>query len=251
MTKQVVPINMTSLLPAPFDWVDIPAGDVTLDDFGGYLTESTTFTVPSFAISKYPITNGQFEAFINADDGYSEMDWWEFSASAFEWRFENDTPKSVEFGSDHPRTHITWYEAVAFCRWMSAKTAMNIQLPSEQQWQRAAQGDDHRAYPWGDEWRDDACHHNLKHQNIGTMPITQYMGVGDSPFGVVDMIGNVWEWCATNWATGNTDIGKDAVRVLRGGSWFDDIFPAFHVRRRTSWNPEITSDLRGFRIVRV
>lgn len=251
MPKQIITQTVTQMLPAPFDWVDIPAGDVTLDDFGGYLLQSTTYTVAPFAIAKYPITNAQFAVFADADDGYNDMAWWEFSDSAYEWRFENDQPKPVEFDGDHPRTHVTWYEAVAFCRWISAKTGATIRLPTEQEWQRAAQGHDGRMYPWGNEWDEDACHNNMSHQSISTVPVTQYAGKGDSPFGVVDMVGNVWEWCLTNWSNGRDAITSDDVRVLRGGSWFEDVMKMYRVNRRTSWNPEITSDLRGFRVVRV
>lgn len=251
MAKQIVSANITDILPMPFEWVEIPAGDVTLVDLGGYLSQPTTFSVAPFAMSKYPITNAQFAVFASAEDGYCDMAWWDFSDSAREWRYEHDIPKPIEFGGDHPRTHVTWYEAVAFCHWLSAKTKTTIRLPSEQEWQRAAQGDDNRAYPWGNNWDDDACHHNLKHQNIGTEPVSQYDGTGDSPFGVVDMVGNVWEWCLTNWATGDIEISSDAVRVLRGGSWFDDVYSAYKVTKRASWNAEIRSDLRGFRVVQL
>jgi formylglycine-generating enzyme required for sulfatase activity len=64
------------------------------------------------------------------------------------------------------------------------------------------------------------------------------------------MTGNVWEWCVTSWETGKNDLTADHIRVLRGGSWFDDVIRYFRVTNRASWNPDITSDLRGFRIAR-
>jgi formylglycine-generating enzyme required for sulfatase activity len=56
---------------------------------------------------------------------------------------------------------VSWYEAVAFCRWMTAQTGENIMLPTDAMWQRAASGDEGRVYPWGDVWRDDGCNHNI------------------------------------------------------------------------------------------
>jgi formylglycine-generating enzyme required for sulfatase activity len=114
---------------------------------------------------------------------------------------------------------VSWYEAVAFCAWLSAKTGEAIRLPTEQEWQRAAQGDTKWAYPYGDTFDKAKCNFNTK----GTTPVTQYegKGKGDSPFGVVDMSGNVYEWCATDYETGAQDVNVNANRrVLRGGSWW-------------------------------
>lgn len=240
-----------AILPAPFAWVEIPAGEVTLDRLGGYLTRPVTVGVPAFAVSKYPLTRAQYQAFVDAPDGFRDPAWWNYSATAREWRGENPQPRHVNYGeADHPRTHVTWYEAVAFCGWLSARTGQIIRLPSEAEWQRAAQGDDGRLYPWGNEWDADRCHNNTHHTNIGATSVLTYAGKGDSPFGVVDMSGNVWEWCSTSWDSGADDLDKDDVRVLRGGSWFDDVIRFFRVTERSSWQPDDPSDLRGFRIAR-
>ncbi|MCC6615550.1 MAG: SUMF1/EgtB/PvdO family nonheme iron enzyme [Anaerolineae bacterium] len=247
-TYRTLTREFAALLPPPFDLVDIPGGDVTLTQRGGYLHEPQTVHVDAFAIGKYPITNQQYQIFAEAADGYDDPAWWEFSDAAREWWYENPRPLKPYGGNDHPRTHITWYEAVAYCQWLAAKTGLAVHLPSEAQWQRAAQGDDGRPYPWGYEWDIALCTNNVAHERIGTLSVRTHEGEGDSPYGVVDMIGNTWDWCSTGWESGTDDLTLDEVRVLRGGSWFEDVQKVFRTDSRSSWNPELTSDLRGFRI---
>jgi formylglycine-generating enzyme required for sulfatase activity len=232
-------------------WVKIPTGEVTLTHAGGYVFHPVQQKVEAFEIAKYPVTVAEFQAFIDASDCFADSQWWDYSDAARLWRLENDQPLPLDFSEDdHPRTHITWYEAVAYCQWMTHKTDELIRLPTEAEWQLAAQGQDGRVYPWGNEWSVDYCHNNLEQQSIGTKSVTAYEGKGNSPYGVVDMIGNVWEWCGTNWNSGKYDVVTDDVRVLRGGSWFDNVMNHFRVTFRSSWNPSIASDLRGFRVVR-
>lgn len=248
--------DVAAVLPTPFEWVFVPGGQVTLDHRGGYLAQNTTFDVAPFVIGKYPVTAAQYQAFVDAPDGYRDPIWWVYSSAAYEWRAENENPVRPPYGGgDHPRTHITWYEAVAFCRWLTEAVRirsgafLSISLPTEQQWQRAAQGDDGRIFAWGNAWDASRCKNNLEKNSIGPAPVTEYAGKGDSPFGAVDMTGNVWEWCLTSWGTGANDPRGDDVRVLRGGSWFDDVMSFFGVMTRSSWSPDIRSDMRGFRLV--
>jgi formylglycine-generating enzyme required for sulfatase activity len=244
-------MRATSILPPPFAWVDIPAGQVTLSQAGGYLLNPATVSVAAFSIARYPITVAQYQVFIDAQDGYTNTNWWEYSKAAWLWRGENPQPRPIDYwAADRPRTHVTWYEAAAFCQWLSAQTGEHIHLPTEAEWQRAAQGDDGRVYPWGNTWDEARCKNGFGGQSIGPASVQDYEGQGDSPFGVVDMAGNVWEWCSTSWETGSNDLTDDDVRVLRGGSWFDSVISFFRTTVRQSWNPDITSDLRGFRIAR-
>lgn len=119
---------------------------------------------------------------------------------------------------------VSWHEAVAYCRWLSDRSGQKILLPTEQQWQYAAQGNEGFAYPWGNEWDGSRCRNSVGGEwgSAGnTSPVTAYEGKGDSPFGVVDMAGNVWEWCLTDYEKGTNDPNSEATyRVLRGGSWF-------------------------------
>lgn len=244
-------------LPPPFAWIPIPAGKVTLITEKGwaknYIPEgkTQTFDVPAFEIGKYPVTNAQFAEFIKAG-GYTQDRWWTPEgiktrngnswAEPRYWRDPKWNP------ADHPVVGVSWYEAIAFCRWLSEVTGETITLPTEQQWQRAAQGDTNRVYPWGDTFDASRC--NTKEANIGkTTPVTAYEGKGDSPFGVVDLSGNVWEWCLTVYETGSNDLSVpgEARRVLRGGSWFNDDFNA-RAASRFNRLPVNGDGSRGFRL---
>jgi formylglycine-generating enzyme required for sulfatase activity len=126
-----------------------------------------------------------------------------------------------------------------------------VTLPTEQQWQRAAQGDDGRTYPWGNNWDCQRCNNSVKPCNSDrTTPVTYYEGrdKGDSPFGVVDMAGNVWEWCLNDYNTGSVDININSLRVLRGGSWGDGDTGNFHLASRFRFDPGYWGDFRGFRL---
>jgi formylglycine-generating enzyme required for sulfatase activity len=250
MINQPQAVSANTILPPPFDWCDIPAGEVTLDHLGGYLVEATTFPIVAFTLAQYPITNAQYQVFVDAADGYADSSWWAYSNAAQAWRAENPAPRQSFGEADHPRTHVSWYEAVAFCQWLSEKTGDTIRLPEETEWQRAAQGNDKRTYPWGEEWEAQRCKNNTESQGIGTSSVREYAGSGDSPFGVTDMVGNVWEWSSTRWTTGSNSLNTDQVRVTRGGSWFDNSARYYRVNFRNSWNPDIASDCIGFRIVR-
>ena len=199
------------ILPPPFDWCSIPQGQVTLMPHGLdnelYLKQPMMVDVPAFYMAKYPITNKQYAEYIHHGGG----------AIPFYW----DSP--YWNGDDCPVVAMTWYEAVKFCRWLSDKTGAIIMLPTDAMWQRATQGDDNRTYPWGDVWDASLCNHNVDKAGIGkTTPVYQYEGKSDSPYGCVDMAGNIWEWCVTKYHTGEnrlTGVHTDD-RILRGGSWY-------------------------------
>jgi len=200
--------------PQPFAWVKIPAGKVMLitEDVwaDNYVPkgEPTPFDVPAFDIAKYPVTVAQYELFIQ-DNGYQNDQWWGGLAERFD--AAQDLPDFSR--PDHPRVNVNWFESIAFCRWLSDRTGLNIALPTEQMWQHAAQGDDNRVYPWGT-WEDGRCNVEKKHN--GTTAVTQYedRDKGDSPYGVSDMVGNVWEWCLTAYETGDTATAGDPRRVF-------------------------------------
>ncbi len=258
------------LLPTPFEWITIPAGQVTLVSekvwAKNYVPEgkSQTFSVAQFAIARYPLTNAQYRPFIEAG-GYDNQQWWtaagwEARGKGWEWdgewketgnpwtqpRFWMDATSN---GDEQPVVGVSWYEAVAYCNWLSAATGESIRLPSEQEWQRAAQGDDGRDYPWGKKWDASRCNNNVDGKGIGrTTPVRQYQGKGDSPFGVVDMAGNVWEWCATAYESGSNDVNGTDVRVLRGGSWFITNTERFRCVVRDWVNPHGRVNGWGFRL---
>ncbi len=215
-------LRVEVILPPPFEWCEIPAGKVTLEE-GIYLEEDTTFDLPGFAIGKYLITNAQYAKFIEAG-GYSEQRWWTKSG----WRRKEQEGWEEPLywqdeqwnGLDFPVVGVSWYEAVAYCQWLNEATGaqpLRIMLPTEAQWQRAAQGEDGRAYPWGDEFDTNRC--NTRASEIRhTTPVMQYPQ-GTSPYGVFDMGGNAYEWSLTAWETGEIDLEGRKTRCLRGGAW--------------------------------
>lgn len=243
-------LRVEDILPPPFEWCEIPGGTVVVVE-GGYLRSDTAFEIPSFSISKYPVTNAQYAKFIEAG-GYQEKRWWTESgwqARELEWNEKTRSWQSSEASWAEPRywnnqrwndaeapvVGISWYEALAFCHWLTEtsdaalRLSCEIALPTEQQWQRAAQGDDMRMFPWGNEFDQNKC--NTSESQINhTTPVTQY-SLGASPYGVLDMSGNVWEWCLNNYAKGDTKVEGTDFRTVRGGSWYKPKYAAEAVHR--------------------
>ncbi|GAB1420851.1 hypothetical protein MASR2M15_09760 [Anaerolineales bacterium] len=214
-----------SLMPAPFDWIEIPAGRGTMKTYD----KNVILTIPTepYWIAKYPVTNAQFAKFIEAG-GYKNKKWW--TEQGWQQREKDEWTKPRYWGdstwnsAQQPVVGVSWYECVAFCLWLSDLTGEKIMLPTEAHWQYAAQGDDGRDYPWGNNWDASRCNNNVDKKGLGkTTSVTHYEGKskGDSPFGVVDMVGNVWEWCLTDYTNQTNDLNSETQRrVLRGGSWF-------------------------------
>jgi formylglycine-generating enzyme required for sulfatase activity len=237
------------LLPAPFAWVDIPAGRVTLEK-GGYLDKPTTFEVPRFTIGKYPVTNEQYALFVEAG-GYGERKSW--TDAGWETRTGESLVEprawrnSALNGVVKPVVGVSWYESVAYSRWLSDMTGERITLPTEQQWQRAAQGDDGRRFPWGSDWNCKRCNNFVSPcASSATTQVWDYEGEGDSPFGVVDMAGNVCEWCLTAYENGSVDVHRTDDRVLRGGSWRGITSDGFGCRYRYKLPPLFGDSDGGF-----
>lgn len=233
------PPSSTDLMPPPFDWIEIP-GNV-------------------HNIAKYPVTNAQFAKFIEAG-GYDEPRWWT-DAGWMELE-DNDWTEPLYWndsrwnGAEQPVVGVSWYEAVAFCLWLSEATGEQIMLPTEDQWQRAAQGHDGRAYPWGHKWNSNRCNNSVDVISDKTTPVTQYEASGNrtkgnSASGMVDMAGNVWEWCLTGYDDRENDIIRTCDRVRRGGSWFDKDPNLFRCDSRFGDKPDLRTDGWGFRLARL
>jgi formylglycine-generating enzyme required for sulfatase activity len=243
--------GVPGVLPSPFDWIEIPAGRVIIEGSpGSYIAKgkTRTYEVKHFMIAKYPVTNAQFQIFVEAGNGYREAGWWDYSDEAAQWRSNHEQRREPEWGDlpNHPCVNVTWFEAVAFCRWLSEVVGNEVRLPTEPEWQRAAQGDDGRIYPWGKQEPDE----NLANfgKKVGrTTPVGSYPE-GYSPYGVLDMAGNVWEWCSTDFEKGRDEVGEAAsYRVLRGGAWS---VSAFGIRaiRRFRGDPFSEGNHLGFRL---
>ena len=188
------------------EFVRIPAGEFLYGD------DKDPKHLPEFWISKTPVTQIVYKRFIDANPGYDvpfrDDDW----AKPYNWDKKKRTYPADK--ADHPVVLVSWYDALAFCQWAG------LQLPTEEQWEKAARGNNGQKYPWGEnEPTDKLC--NFNKDVGGTTPVGQYSPQGDSPYGCVDMSGNVWEWCLNKYnKPQDTQIDKSGDwRVLRGGSW--------------------------------
>jgi len=198
-----------------------------------------TVYLPDYYIAKTPVTNAQYNRFVGATGHQVPTHW------------ENGKPPQGK--EDHPVVNITWDEAVAYCQWLTKTTGRHSRLPSEGEWEKAARGTDGRIYPWGDEPPDEnRC--NFGWFGPGTTPVGQYSPQGDSPYGCVDMAGNVWEWTLSldkdypydpEDGQGNLETGR--TRVLRGGAFYGKGWVAPCAFRHTG-NPGFGGDHVGFRV---
>ena len=223
-----IPHLVRGAAPLKIDWCWIPGGPFTM---GGELYSDEKpihqVDVAGFWLARYPVTNAQYKLFVEAR-GYDQQKWW--TAEGWQarqkekWgepRYWRDTKWN---SAQQPVVGVSWYEAMAFCAWAAEATGEKTRLPAEAEWEKAARGTDGRTFPWGEAEPDDKlCNFNNK---VGqTTPVGQYSPQGDSPYGVADMAGNVWEWTASWFQAypGNTvpndDFGEK-YRVRRGGSWY-------------------------------
>ena len=202
--------------------------------------------VSEFYIGKYPVTNMQYNTFVKATQYKPPADWrgGEFSAGK----------------ADHPVVHVMWDDAVAFCDWLSQESGRHFRLPTEAEWEKAARGADGRRYSWGDIWSNAKL--NSHAQGPGeTTAVDQYSPASDSPYGVADMCGNVWEWCA-DWfeeaeyqrraaASVKDPQGpkQGSYRVQRGGSCWADPQWSARCAFRDHYSPFNSKDYNGFRVV--
>ena len=207
----------------------------------------------------YPITNAQFVRF-GEDGGYSTS--WQgcWTEAGLKWKADRTGPNKLGGVFDlpnHPVVGVSWYEAVAFCNWLSEKLGIIVTLPTEAQWERAARGIDGRRYPWGKKYfwdrktTPDQANYSMSKVNqtsaVGMFP------KGISPCGAYDMSGNVWEWCLTRWRDNsagpeNNDLEGTELRVLRGGA-FDYSASFMRCEVRLGYDPSDYDKDFGFRVV--
>jgi formylglycine-generating enzyme required for sulfatase activity len=187
-------------------WCDVPSGLVELDGHA--------FPVEPFQIAKYPVTWAQYSVFLEAADGFSDPRWHEGLAE----HEEHPCGTRSEL-PNRPAANLSWYDAVAFCRWLSARLGFEIRLPTEWEWQQAATGGEPaNRYPWGPEW-DSQRANTLDNGLQRTTAVGMYPH-GASPVGALDLSGNVYEWCL-NQHERPEQIGLEGSdkKAVRGGSW--------------------------------
>jgi len=192
-------------------------------------------------IGKYPVTNAQYAVFVEVT-GRRPPDHWK----------DGHPPEGRE---NHPVVNVSWWDAMAYCRWLAELTGKPYRLPTEAQWEKAARGTDGQMYPWGNRWDSRRC--NTREAHVGsTTPVGAYSPAGDSPYGCADMVGNVLEWVAdwyqedyyTRSTASENPYGPSsgAVKVLRGGSWTADRWGARCVSRYQGNRKAISAEA-GFR----
>ncbi|HNZ13337.1 MAG TPA: bifunctional serine/threonine-protein kinase/formylglycine-generating enzyme family protein [Anaerolineaceae bacterium] len=198
-------------------FVRIPAGKFLM---GSNLQNRVT--LPEYWMGLAPVTNAQYWAFI-LEEGRKAPGHW-----------QNNRPPQDKM--NHPVVNVDSFDAYYYCKWLHYLTGLDVALPKEEEWEKAARGTDGRIYPWGDQ-APDAKHCNFNQNVKDTTPVGRYSPVGDSPYGCVDMAGNVWEWCADSVYHG---------QVMRGGSWRDDLWQVRATYSR-SYNGSHYADDLGFR----
>ncbi len=222
----------------------------------------------NFWISRFPVTVAQYAPFVEAG-GYGQERFWPEAQAESRWQEgqlrdylgERERPWGWEqTPSNQPVTGVTWYEALAFCRWLSEQfqesgrlqADWKIRLPSEAEWEKAARGGleiparpvvgksflkqpvklkknpaTQRRFPWGSQ--ADSNHANSEEAGIRSPSAVGAFPKGESPYGCLEMSGNVWEWTSSrykkyryNAQDGREDLEGGGSRVLRGGSYWND-----------------------------
>jgi len=165
----------------------VPEGEFIYgDEKRGLLRRGEKINLPAFFIDKYPVTNGDYAAFV-ISTGHRPPPHWQ----------NGQFPADME---RHPVTNVSYTDAQAYAEWMGKR------LPSEAEWERASRGTDGRKFPWGEDFDIKKCNLIAGH----TTPVNKYLQ-GVSPVGAMDMLGNVWEWCSGRYSSSSTTA------MLRGG----------------------------------
>jgi len=218
----------------------VPPGEFVMGQDGINDAPPHKVYLDAYYIARYPVTNAEYKKFVDATRCAPPQHW-----------SSGQIPPGKE---NHPVVWVTWEDANAYARWAG------VRLPTEAEWEKAASWDDakkvKRGYPWGDKFDANKC--NSSESRIGdTTPVGKYSPHGDSPYGVADMAGNVWAWCADwyeenyyNHSPAQNPKGPESgdSHVLRGGSFYYDatrVLPAF----RDWGDPNGRTNHSGFRLV--
>ncbi len=270
--RSLAPPDMIYIPPGPFlmgtTEEEVTALLETAKDWERELIESEKpqheLWLRGYYIDRYPVTNAQYRQFVEAG-GYRQQEYWTEAGWAEKesknWQEPRYWDDERFNGDKQPVVGVSWYEAVAYARWAGKV------LPGEAEWEKAAGWNpvagQKRKYPWGDEWDEDKSNSGGKHEqttDVGSYPEDQ------SAYGLLDVGGNVFEWCSTRWRDeagkqyeypyddqdGREDLagGNEVWRVVKGSPWWGSSDDARKWERCgfRFWNyPRYRNDIWGFR----
>ncbi len=268
-TPEATPLH-SPLPEQPFEpeMILIPAGEFLMgsdphQDHNAYDYEQPQHRLylPAYYIAKTPVTNAQYRAFVLATGHKTPVTKAQYTAFVLGHKtpdvWTNRTPPRGQ--EDHPVASVSWYDANDYCCWLSEVTGRGYSLPSEAEWEKGARGTDGRIYPWGNEWEAERCNAMEAGRNdtssVGAHP------TGVSPYGLLDMAGNVWEWTRNvfepyprnrkdldNALSNLFVLGVPRPGVLRGGSFLDTRVCS-RCAYRKKCDPGVSNKHMGFRVV--
>ena len=169
---------------------------------GTYPLSLGPFETDGFEIGQYPVTNQWFKEFVE-DDGYKRPEYWSEQGNIWLESQKTETPLYWLDGNwncpNSPVVGVSWYEAHAFTQWLNQtrKDGYRYFLPDENQWEAAAAGMGKREYPWGNDWKEDLC--NSRESKIQKTTPVGLFAKGNTPEGISDLAGNVWEWTRSDY----------------------------------------------------
>ncbi|CCH96181.1 formylglycine-generating enzyme family protein [Microcystis aeruginosa] len=235
------------------EMVAIPAGQFKMGSPDGQGNDNERpqhlVTVPAFFMGKYPITQAQ----------------WKAVASLPKIERDLSLNPSKFSGNNRPVEQVSWYAAVEFCMRLSKATGRDYRLPSEAQWEYACRAGTTTPFYFGETITPDLANYNGNsiyaqgHKGVYRQETTPVGKFPPNAFGLYDMHGNVWEWCADTWHDNYKDAprdgsvwienGNDNCSPLRGGSWYINPYSC-RSAYRLNLNRRVSSNLnRGFRVV--
>jgi len=239
-------------------WCKVPVGKFIMgSDHNSFHKTREEITPYDYWVAKCPITYAQYQTFIVDPNGYRNEQWWKgLHADGLKQQKEGVGNQEWKF-SNHPAENVSWYDAMAFCAWLNVRLVQEkvlrpegfvFRLPTEKEWEKAARGTDGREYPYAGKF--DATKGNTKETGIKQTSAIGIFLDGTSPYGIMDMNGNVLEWMLTEHSTEyiSPGISNNRLRELRGGSWNNGKHYALTASRANA-EPDWRSNHLGFRIV--
>jgi len=237
----------------PKNFLHVPKGPVVIggDRLAPYALDRSVRDIPGFFISRYEVTVKEYLTFVNDLEkripGSAKKYLPRKSSSAGHYWKKSGAKYKSSFPEDWPVLGVSWNDARAFCKWMTRKHKKKgwiFRLPEEWEWEKAARGADGRFFPWGNHFDFFFCSmaKSKKEKRTGPDAVGSF-STDQSIYGVMDMAGNVSEWCHTFYDQ------KSNIRINRGGAWSYAEADYARCAARNGHSPSDVADFRGFRMV--